>query len=244
MTRHLIVNADDFGQSPSVNRGVIEAHERGIVTSASLMVRWPAAVEAATYARARPQLSVGLHVDLGEWTFRDGAWAARYEVVPLGDAARVSEELDRQLAAFRGLLGRDPTHLDSHQHVHRDQPAREALLDRARRLGIPVRHDSPAVRYSGQFYGQTGEGEPLPEAISLDALSALLRSLRPGVTELGCHPASGDDLDSTYRAERPRELAVLCDPRLKALIASEGIALCSFRDVTSGLVTATCGRRT
>lgn len=238
MTRRLIVNADDFGQSPSVNRGVIEAHERGIVTSASLMVRWPAAIEAAAYARARPQLGVGLHVDLGEWTFQDDAWAARYEVVPLGDAARVGEELDRQLAAFRGLLGRDPTHLDSHQHVHRDQPAREALLDRARRLGIPVRHESPAIRYSGQFYGQTGEGVPLPEAISVEALAGLVRGLPEGVTELGCHPGAADDLDSMYRAERPRELAALCDPRVRAAVAEAGVTLCSFRDLT-----ATCGRR-
>src|SRR5437870_3779943 len=43
--RYLIVNADDFGLSPGVNRGIIEAHEHGIVTSASLMVRWPAAGE-------------------------------------------------------------------------------------------------------------------------------------------------------------------------------------------------------
>ena len=45
--RYLIVNADDLGRSPGVNRGVIEAHAGGIVTSASLMVRWPAAAEAA-----------------------------------------------------------------------------------------------------------------------------------------------------------------------------------------------------
>lgn len=50
-SRFLIVNADDFGQSPGVNRGIIEAHEHGIVTSASLMVRWPAATEAAAYGR-------------------------------------------------------------------------------------------------------------------------------------------------------------------------------------------------
>ena len=54
--RLLIVNADDFGQTAGVNRGVIEAHDRGIVTSASLMVRWPAAAEAASFARARPAL--------------------------------------------------------------------------------------------------------------------------------------------------------------------------------------------
>ena len=52
--RVLIVNADDFGLSAGVNRGIVEAHERGIVTSASLMVRRPAAREAADYARTHP----------------------------------------------------------------------------------------------------------------------------------------------------------------------------------------------
>ena len=74
--RYLIVNADDFGLSAGVNRGVIEAHERGIVTSASLMVRPPAAAEAAADARAYPELSLGLHVDLGEWSYREGEWVA------------------------------------------------------------------------------------------------------------------------------------------------------------------------
>ena len=76
----LIVNADDFGRSRGVNRGVIRAHEEGIVTSATLMVRWPDAREAADYARDRT-LSVGLHLDLGEWIYQDGEWRARYDVV-------------------------------------------------------------------------------------------------------------------------------------------------------------------
>ena len=66
-TRYLIVNADDFGQSRGINRGITEAHEQGIVTSASLMVRWPAAPEAAAYARSHGSLSLGLHFDFGEW---------------------------------------------------------------------------------------------------------------------------------------------------------------------------------
>jgi len=65
--RLLIVNADDFGLSDGVNRGIVEAHERGIVTSASLMVWHDAARAAAAYARGRPQLDVGVHLDLGEW---------------------------------------------------------------------------------------------------------------------------------------------------------------------------------
>ena len=62
----LIVTADDFSRSPGLCRGIIAANEGGIVTSASLMVRWPAAVGAAAYARERPDLALGLHFDLGE----------------------------------------------------------------------------------------------------------------------------------------------------------------------------------
>src|SRR3989454_6010621 len=96
--RYLIVNADDFGQSPGVNRGIIDAHEHGIVTSASLMVRWPAAAEAAAYSRDRPNFSVGLHVDLAEWAYRDENWVPLYEVVSVDDPIAVSDEVSRQLA--------------------------------------------------------------------------------------------------------------------------------------------------
>src|SRR5512139_1630588 len=99
--RYLIVNADDFGLSEGINRGIIRAHEQGIVTSASLMVRWPAAAQAAAYARRNPRLSVGLHLDLCEWTFANEEWRVTYQVVPTDDAAAVEAELVRQLAAFR-----------------------------------------------------------------------------------------------------------------------------------------------
>ena len=88
-TKRLIVNADDFGQSTGINDGVIEAFERGIVRSTSLMVRWPAAAEAARYAKAHPDLSVGLHLDLGEWTYRQAQWVPLYEVVRREDHAAV-----------------------------------------------------------------------------------------------------------------------------------------------------------
>lgn len=226
--RYLIVNADDFGLSPSVNRGVIEAHGGGIVTSASLMVCWPAAVDAAAYAREHPDLSIGLHVDLGEWFYREEAWLPAYEVVPTDNSAAVAEEAARQLAAFRRLIGRDPTHLDSHQHVHLREPVRSVLIEVANELGVPLRHYEPRIRYCGDFYGQTGEGLPLPEAISVDALTKVFASLPPGVTELACHPGLDGELQSTYRSERVQELRVLCDPRVRAALAAEEIELCSF----------------
>jgi chitin disaccharide deacetylase len=76
--KYLIVNADDFGRSPGVNRGIIKAYACGIVTSASLMVRWPAAAEAAAYGQEHLPLSLGLHVDLSEWVYRNGEWTPLY----------------------------------------------------------------------------------------------------------------------------------------------------------------------
>jgi predicted glycoside hydrolase/deacetylase ChbG (UPF0249 family) len=236
--RYLIVNADDFGQSVGVNRGIIEASERGIVTSASLMVRWPAAPEAAAYARAHPALSLGLHLDLGEWECRDEEWVAVYEVIPTDDARAVAGEVARQLAGFREMVGHEPTHLDSHQHVHRREPVRSALADAARRLGIPLRHFCPSVRYCGDFYGQTRTGEPYPEAIRWENLIEIIRCLPPGVTELACHPGLGDDLRTAYRSERTQEVATLCDLRVREALSAERVQLSSFHRLAGSIISA------
>jgi predicted glycoside hydrolase/deacetylase ChbG (UPF0249 family) len=231
--RHLIVNADDFGLGPGVNKGVIEAHEQGIVTSASLMVRWPAAPAAADYGREHPGLSLGLHVDLCEWTYCNGNWLSLYEVIPMEDRTAVMEEIFRQVDIFRCLTGQDPTHIDSHQHVHLVEPAHSVLVQLASDLGIPLRHCSPEISYCGSFYGQTAEGLALQDAISVHGLLKILAELPPGVTELACHPGVGDDLETMYRRERAQEVRVLCDPRVRAAIVNMGLVLCSFGNYTN-----------
>ena len=231
--RYLIVNADDFGQSAGVNAGVIEAFEHGVVTSASLMVRWPAASSAAEYARMHPDFSVGLHFDVGEFWFREGEWHARYRVVAGDDGDAMRAEAEQQLATFRRLTGTDPTHLDSHQHVHRHEPAASALGDIADRISVPLRDACPRVTYRGDFYGQTTHGEPNHGAITAEAFVEVLQTLRVGYTELGCHPAHADDLETTYSAERLIELRTLCDPVLSTALRQHGVELRSFRDVAA-----------
>ena len=228
--RRLVVNADDFGIAAGVNRGIVEAHERGIVTSTSLMVRRAAAAEAAAYARASARLGVGLHLELGEWAHGEAGWYATREIVDLEDADAVHTEVDAQIAEFRELVSRGPTHVDSHQHVHRSEPVASVAQAAARRLGVPLRHRAPAIRYRGDFYGQTATGASLPELITVDALVTLVESLPFGMTELACHPGYADGLDSSYASERELELRALCDPKVRDAIAAHGVLLCSFKD--------------
>ena len=134
--RLLIVTADDFGLSHGVNRGIVEAHREGILTSTSLMVHRPAAEQAAALARESPALSVGLHLEL------DPA------------AADVPTELDRQLGRFTDLVGAPPTHVDSHHDVHKNPRVLPHVQAWAERIGVPRQCKprlllfDPAVRVS------------------------------------------------------------------------------------------------
>jgi predicted glycoside hydrolase/deacetylase ChbG (UPF0249 family) len=229
--KYLIVNADDFGQSAGINRGIIAAHEQGIVTSASLMVRWPAAQEAADYARRHAELSVGLHLDLGEWICTEGEWQPLYEVIDTNDEIAVRDEVARQLGAFRSLVGKNPSHIDSHQHTHLKEPARSIVARIANELGCPLRSCTEEITYVGRFYGQTADGTTLPELISVEGLITLLRELPEGICELGCHPGFAEDLNTMYRDERAQEVAVLCDPEIKSAVADRGIDLISFTEL-------------
>jgi predicted glycoside hydrolase/deacetylase ChbG (UPF0249 family) len=222
--RRLVVNADDFGLSDAINRGVVRAHAEGIVTRASLMVRGAAARAAVAAARPHPRLAIGLHLDLGEWRYRDGEWILTDAVVDTDDRFAVADEVARQLRAFRAIVGRDPTHVDSHQHVHRDEPVRSVARDLAIALDIPLRHEGPA-RYCGAFYGQGPPGTPLPDAITAEALARIIRELPEGVTELCCHPSEEPEPGSDYSAERPLELAALCDPAVRAAVEESGVVL-------------------
>jgi chitin disaccharide deacetylase len=230
MARTLIVNADDFGQTEAITRGIQRAHQQGIVTSTSLMVRWPAAEYAAQHADS---LDLGLHIDLGEWAYRQANWVPLYERVALDDIAAIEDEIEFQLAEFHRLTGKTPSHIDSHQHVHLAEPVLTVANRFAAQLAVPLRRVAPNIAYCGEFYGQSGKGDPDPQAIRVEALIALIRDLPAGITELACHPGAEQDGTgaSTYSSERPREVETLCHPDVRQAIIDERIRLCSFADI-------------
>lgn len=243
--RRLIVNADDLGMTAGVNRAIFAAHQQGIVTSASLLVRRAAARPAAELAARHPALSLGLHVDLGEWAYENNEWNCLYEVVVLDDAAQVAREVEQQLDEFLRLTGRSPTHLDSHQHVHLHEPAKSVLIKLSERLSVPLRHFTKHVRYSGDFYGQTGKGQPCRELITVEALVEIVSKLPLGVTELACHPGlpgSSGTGEGMYVAERGIEFATLCDRRIRDSLSRHGVETCSFADLSDAMRVAGGGQ--
>jgi chitin disaccharide deacetylase len=211
--RYLVVNADDFGACAGVNHGIVEAHRRGIVTSTSLMVGMPGSEEAAGLARECPRLSVGLHA-----------------VVEDPDACEAA--LDDQLVRFNSLLDRQPSHLDSHHHVHTRPGLLAHFRALAERFGIPLRACS-GVRYCTSFYAQWA-GERHPEQVSAAGLIRILATeVGNGITELACHPGRADPgLSSSYAVERQLELRALCDQSVRRFLDGSGIALVSFGEVT------------
>jgi chitin disaccharide deacetylase len=223
VSRHLIVNADDFGSTEGINRAVADCHRAGTVTSASLMAIGEAAAHAAQLADELPRLSIGLHW-VGD---RPGV-----AMVDMRDEQAIVAELERQLGLFEDLLGRPPTHLDSHHHLHFAGHAMKPFAAFGARLGIPLRGDGP-VRYVGGFYGQWEHGVTDLEHVSVQALGAILRDEldETGWTEIGCHPGYvTGELRSAYTHEREAEVRTLTDPRIPALIAELGIELQSYAD--------------
>lgn len=251
--RRLIVNADDFGRGVGISRGIITAHQRGIVTSTTCMVNLPWSVDAAQQAAATPTLAIGLHL-----AFCYGPpLADPAEIASLLDAdgnlmrdlprlatqmqpEHIEREARTQFAHFHALFGRAPSHLDSHQHVHGFATAAPVILRLAREWDLPMRASHPA-----QATAAAAVGVPTPHPVNVaffgapanltvDALSTILRDLPPGTSELMCHPGYVDTAldDSSYRTQRELEITTLCDPAIRALLADEQITLATFADLT------------
>src|SRR5207248_819356 len=133
--RRLIVNADDLGYDPEIDRGIFEAHARGLVTSATAMVDTPFASAALLAAPA--SLALGLHAVL------DPALAR----------AQAEAELLRQIARFTALRGAPPTHLDSHKHRHARPDLLAAFAAVAAAQDLPVRAIDARMRDQLRAHG-------------------------------------------------------------------------------------------
>lgn len=174
MERVLIVNADDFGLSKGQNYGIIEACRNGVVTSTTALVNGAAIDHAAQLSRSTPELAVGMHfvLTLGEplsampGLTRDGRlgkwiWQqAEEDILPLEE---IAHELACQYRRFVELFGHEPTHIDSHHHVHMFAQIYPIVAAFAREKGIALRIDRQVAAQSG-LDQQAAQQRRLPAA--------------------------------------------------------------------------------
>ena len=157
--KRLIINADDFGLCESVNKGIVEAHTKGILTSTTLMANMPAADQAVDLAKNLPALGLGVHLNLtaGKPVCRDailncllnaeGDFALSPGKLALASliTGKVRTAIETELAfQIQWLIDRGikPTHLDSHKHFHSFPTIFPIVCRLAKRFGIS------AIRYT------------------------------------------------------------------------------------------------
>ncbi|HXR87092.1 MAG TPA: hopanoid biosynthesis-associated protein HpnK [Stellaceae bacterium] len=151
--KRLIVTADDFGLTLSVNEAVEEGHRHGILTAASLMVSGDAAADAVARAKRLPKLGVGLHLVLVDGVpalppeqipalvGRDGRFSANVfaqgvRIFCLPSARhQLAAEIRAQLSAFRAT-GLALDHVNAHHHFHLHPTIQQTLLRLAPEFGI------------------------------------------------------------------------------------------------------------
>jgi len=246
-SRFLIINADDLGSSPEVNRGICVAHEKGVITDSSLLIKGPSAQEAIALIKKNPAFPVGLHIDLDPvlgWESPGRERLSRPELMQMLDdpdfSKKIRNGIETQITAFLDT-GLTPSHVDTHHHVHGFPHIFECLLEAMDRYGIK------ALRFSNKGYtllsredititteqAQKMEGALREQGIAypdllIDPLFPFsLHELPDGVAELMVHPSMGGD------EWRQRDFAMLMNPHFMKTVHDEGIKLISFSELAS-----------
>lgn len=222
--RRLVVNADDFGRSSSINQAVIRAHREGILTSASLMVNEAACAEAVALARENPRLGVGLHLTLlcghsalapsqipglvnsnGEFTNNPAGAGFRY-FFQSSLREQLRAELHAQFQKFRAT-GLELDHVNGHLHLHLHPTVFRLLTQDAEQLGLHrVRLTFDPLRLNLRL----AKGHLAYRLLHVVIFHSLSARARPKFQRLGLrHTANVFGLLQNARVDEPYVLALL-----------------------------------
>lgn len=211
MTKYVILNSDDFGISDGVNRGVIEAHLNGLVSSTCTMTNMPAAGDGIQQAQAKvPNLGLGLHLTLSfgkpvsspkavpSLVDSDGQFPQSYDglmgKLTIFNPDELQAEVQAQFDRFVELAGQLPTHIDSH---HRAAYIHPASFERMCKLC--AEHDLPMRRPVAFDYPQ------LNASLPTNSDGKLVETLR-AIYEKYDSPRCTDTLADTFQWERGSRL--------------------------------------
>jgi chitin disaccharide deacetylase len=254
--KRLVVNADDFGFTADVNEGIVEAHQRGILTSTTLMANGDAFDDAVRLASRNPALDVGCHLVLigGRSTLPP------YNPLPASVPHLLGWIVSRRIAIYDELAaqvrkilaaGFSPTHLDTHKHTHLAPPVLDAVARVAQEFGIPwVRRPFQIPFLRSRFHRVLADrhcrttdhfvGFQLTGRFRAPELVQLIHHLPDGTTEFMCHPghcrAELRNAATRLKESREQELLALISPEARQALANSQVQLVNYR------VLSECGK--
>jgi chitin disaccharide deacetylase len=229
--KKIVINADDFGYREGINKGILYAHQNGVVTSASLFVEKEGTAEAVNMAKSNPALGLGPHLDLDRFFSVDHHLGVIIELTtPAPAVENIRGEIKRQLDKFFSF-GFSADHVDSHHHAHLHPDVLPIICEVVREYKIPV------LRFFGKFYSGPEIADRMKEILT-----------QHGVTFTD-HFIEGwywGNIDETYQSAelmthpgyaelwREAELAHCCQPQLKQYMIDQKIDLLRFSDIADG----------
>lgn len=225
--KKLIVNADDFGFKEGINKGIIFAHQNGVVTSASLFVDGEASQDAVNLARENPSLGLGPHLDLDKFFIIDQSSGVVVDWVhPKPDIDEVKSEIKRQMGKYFSY-GLHADHADSHHHVHLNIEVFPVFCEILKEYKIPI------FRFAAAHLNDFSKCEDLKK-MGLDSGFIFADHFIEGwywgnvdepyeIAELVTHPGYGE-------LWREAELANCCHPEMKKYLIDQKIDLLRFSD--------------
>jgi len=243
MVKKLIINADDFGITEGVTKGIIDSHADGVVTSTTLLMNVPFTEFALEQAKNYPELGVGIHLALtigkplisgiksftdSEGNFLKLSDYSRHDVA--ADLDELYEEWKAQMDHFIRLAKKLPTHIDSHHHVHCLPQHHDVVVQLAREYDLPVRESEKILDtyehaiFMGEFYGDDLNVARITDELARDTK----------IMEIMCHPAYIDQKTyeiTSYSLPRMKEMEILRSDELRGFIRENGIELITFADL-------------
>ncbi|MCM8776362.1 MAG: ChbG/HpnK family deacetylase [Candidatus Omnitrophica bacterium] len=251
MKRILIVNADDCNLTQGVTEAILDCHDRGIVTSTTILVNLPVDSRMVRETKKRQSLGIGIHLNITlgrpvsnpkkiKSLLDPSDCFRKFQSLlkpPRPKADEIFHEYQSQIELFQKIFGRRPTHADTHHQVHDDPYFFQVIIRVARENRLPIRR-SQLMRQSG-LLKKTGVrstdfifGNLRPEGHwTSEAVRAILPNLPNGISEIICHPGRNDsDLKSisSFTAGRETEWRIFRSKRLKAAVQRSGIVLSHY----------------
>lgn len=248
----LIINSDDFGYGKSINYAIIDTHQEGILTSATLMTNTPGFEHAVKLSKENPDLGVGVHlvltflkplrddvpslVDENGNFYRPDAYRSGLAIV---DSDELYKEWDTQIQKALDA-GIEPTHLDSHHHAHTfNERHFDVFVKLSEKYDLPIRgnaeydHSRTTTTYFEPAFDGVGLLEEKEQEVYLDTLFNRIKE--NDATEIMCHTGYIDEFlikSSSFTDPRIYQVDILTDSKFVEKIRNDkDIELVTFRDL-------------